>query len=34
MADIINLKRGKSEAWVRKNPVLFAGEVGVELDTH
>ena len=34
MADIIKLKRGKSEAWVRKNPVLFAGEVGVELDTH
>ena len=29
----IQLKRGDAAAWTAKNPVLLAGEVGLELDT-
>lgn len=34
MAEIIKLRRGKSTSWSKKNIVLAAGEIGVELDTH
>ena len=29
----IQLKRGTAAAWTTKNPVLLAGEVGLEMDT-
>lgn len=29
----VQLKRGKAAAWTAKNPVLLAGEVGLETDT-
>ena len=28
------MKRGKSRAWMRYNPVLLCGEPGYEIDTH
>ena len=34
MADIIQLKRGKSTTWKNKNLLLLAGEPGLEVDTH
>jgi len=33
MADIIQLKRGKSTTWQNKNLLLLAGEPGFEIDT-
>ena len=33
MATKIQLRRGNSEDWISINPVLSAGEIGVELDT-
>ena len=30
----IRLKRGSSSDWCRINPILAAGEAGIELDTH
>lgn len=29
----VQLKRGRAAAWTKKNPVLLAGEVGLETDT-
>lgn len=34
MADIIQLKRGKSTTWKNKNLLLLAGEPGFEVDTY
>jgi hypothetical protein len=33
MADRIALKRGTAAEWNAANPVLFAGEPGLEMDT-
>jgi hypothetical protein len=30
---IFQFKRGSAQAWTDKNPILFAGEPGFELDT-
>jgi len=34
MAETIQLRRGKSSSWSKKNIILAAGEIGVELNTH
>lgn len=38
MAEVVKityqLRRGKSSAWTKNNPLLAAGEPGYELDTH
>lgn len=29
----VQLRRGQAAAWAAKNPVLLAGELGIEIDT-
>lgn len=34
MADTVQFRRDVASEWVKYNPVLLAGEIGIETDTH
>ena len=34
MADTVQFRRDIASEWVKYNPVLLAGEIGIETDTH